>query len=112
MLPDKDIGCHHTGFEKGCRELVASGRCARWMQVQGKHPQTNEDLNRWDCIDNFGPLLQIDAIKHTAQATASIDRFNNDMVRMNGIASAVRAIAPPAASGEPQLITVQAVNQS
>jgi hypothetical protein len=91
MLPDKDIGCHRTGFTRKCRELVAAGECNRFIQVQGMHPQTEERFSRWDCVDNWAPLLLIDNTRHQAQTCASIDRFNNEMVMLNGAAGAAQA---------------------
>jgi hypothetical protein len=100
MLPDKDIGCHHTGFARKCRELVASGECNRFIQIEGTNPQTKETFNRWDCVDNWAPLLLIDNARQQAQTCASIDRFNNDMVHMNRISAAVQGMAPALSPAE------------
>lgn len=82
-LPDKEVGCHHTGFEKNCRALVAEGRCNRWVQVQGRNPQTGEMINRWDCVDNWTPLLLIENAQQSRQTGAAVESFRNEMVESN-----------------------------
>jgi hypothetical protein len=107
MLPDKDIGCHHTGFTRKCRELVASGECRRYIQIMGKNPNTGEDVNRWDCVDNWTPMLLIENAQQSRQTGAAVESFRNEMVNANGIVAiqqqilASAALAPPA---EPKLI--------
>ena len=83
MLPDKNIGCHHTGFQKTCRSLVANGKCNRFIQIQGKDPNTGQDVNKWDCIDNWGPLLAIENAQQSRQTGAAVESFRNEMVRAN-----------------------------
>jgi hypothetical protein len=92
FLPDKDIGCHRTGFEKSCRDLVAAGRCRRWVLIQGAHPQTDEPVNRYDCIDNWIPLLLMDVGRNVSQGVAGTDKvanevrkFHSGMRELNGV---------------------------
>lgn len=103
-LPDKEVGCHRTGFAQGCRDLVVSGRCRRWMQIQGANPNTGEPLNRYDCVDNWTPLLLIENSQMQRQTGASCDkvanevrRFHDSMREMNG-APSLGADLPPALS--------------
>lgn len=92
MLPNEKLGCHHTGFTKKCRKLVADGICGRWTQIIGVHPQTGEQLNRWDCVDNFTALLLVENAQMSRQTAASVDKsvneargFRNDMRAINGV---------------------------
>lgn len=89
-LPGKDIGCHHTGFEKKCRELVCNGVCNRWIQVSGKNPNTGEDVNHYDCVDNWMPMLTIQTAQQMRQAGAAIESFRNEMVNANQAANILK----------------------
>src|SRR3990167_9858227 len=92
MLPDKEIGCHLTGFKEKCHKLVSSGRCKRWIQVQGTNPNTGESINRYDCVDNWVPLLLIENSQMQRQTGAAVESFRNEMVRANeSLVQTVRA---------------------
>lgn len=108
MLPDKSIGCHHTGFAKTCRSLVSAGKCNRFIQIMGKDPNTGADVNRWDCVDNWTPMLLIENAQQSRQTGAAVESFRNEMVRMNGIAAVQQQIlahgALPSPDHEPKLI--------
>ncbi len=82
-LPSKARGCHHTGFTKKCHALVTKGICERWMQVQGKNPNTGDDINRHGCIDDWGPFLLIENSQMQRQTGAAVESFRNEMVKAN-----------------------------
>lgn len=79
-LPDKDVKCHHTAFKQSCRELVASGACNRWLQIAGANPNTGEPVNRFDCIDNWTPMLLIENSQMQRQTGAALESFRNEVV--------------------------------
>lgn len=83
MLPDKALMCHHTGFSRACRELVADGACGRWLQIQGANPNTGEPVNRYDCVDNWIPLLLIENSQMQRQTGAAVESFRNEMTKAN-----------------------------
>ncbi len=83
-LPKKEIMCHRTGFTKGCRQLVVDETCGRWMQIQGNHPNTGEDLNRSMCIDDWTPILLMENSQMQRQTGAAVESFRNEMVKSNG----------------------------
>jgi hypothetical protein len=82
-LPDDKVMCHHTGFEKSCRDMVINGRCRKWVQIQGANPNTGELVNKWDCADAWLPLLLIENAQQTRQAGAAIESFRNETVAAN-----------------------------
>lgn len=82
-LPPKDVGCHRTGFVKSCRECVVEHNCPLWMQVQGVHPQTGEQLNQFGCADAFIPILLIENSQMQRQTGAAVESFRNEMVAVN-----------------------------
>lgn len=84
FLPPKEMGCHLTGFKEDCRTLVASGRCKRWTQIMGHNPNTGEPVNRYDCADNWLPMLMIENSQMQRQTGAAVEHFRNIMVLLNG----------------------------
>lgn len=82
-LPDKEIGCHRTGFEKKCRHLVAEGICNRWMHIIGMDPNTGTNIDMYDCMDNWLPKLLIENSQQQRQTAAAVESFRNEMVRQN-----------------------------
>lgn len=90
MLPDKNIKCPATGFAKSCHAIVTKCLCPKWVNIKGKDPQSEATMDHWGCVDTFLPKLLIEVAQACRQQTASLDRFNNDMVRMNGIVAAVQ----------------------
>lgn len=78
MLPDKDVKCHRTGFEKSCRECVVEHKCQAWVQVLGTNPQTGETLAKWACADAWGPMLQVETNRKLHEVGAAIESFRNE----------------------------------
>jgi len=89
-LPDKKLGCHRTGFARKCHALVTSGQCNRWLAIRGKNPNTGEDVDRHDCIDNWTPMLLIENSQQQRQTAAAIESFRNEMVKANNLALVTR----------------------
>ena len=83
MFPDKDIKCHYTAFEKTCFECVTEHKCRKWVQVLGKHPQTGEEVNAFDCADRWSTALQLSETQATRQVGAAVESFRNQMVVLN-----------------------------
>lgn len=107
-LPDKTIGCHHTGFARKCRTLVTGGTCRRWINIVGVNPNTGEPVNKYDCVDNWGPLLQIENSQQQRCTAASVDKTANEIAKVGEVLtqardSAIRlANAPPPALLSPR----------
>lgn len=58
-------------------------KCPWWMQLRGKHPQSDEEIDRWGCAVGFLPLLLLEGAQQTRQAGAAIESFRNEMVDAN-----------------------------
>lgn len=104
MLPDKDVMCHRTGFEKSCFALVTEGKCKRWQNIQGEHPQTGVQMNHWDCADNLIPLLLINLGRQQNETTASVDKACNEGAKRSDELLALNAAALSAAASHLQRI--------
>lgn len=83
MLPEKDIGCHRTGFQKTCRACVVEHSCQLWIQIMGHNPNTGEAMNKWACSDSIGHLLMIENSQMQRQTAAAVESFRNEMVMLN-----------------------------
>lgn len=91
MLPDKETGCHRTGFTKTCREGVIDHKCRLWKQLMGHNPNTGEPMNQWDCADSWDTMLKIENSQMQRQTAAAVESFRNEVVSINQHA----ALAPP-----------------
>ena len=89
-LPDKEVMCHKTGFEKSCKSLVVDGVCNRWMQIQGNNPNTGEPLNQSKCIDDWTPYLLMENSKMQRQTGAAVESLINNVDKQNNIMIAER----------------------
>lgn len=77
-------------------------KCAWFMQIRGKHPQTGQDIDEWGCTVAWTPLLLIENAKLQRETGAAVESFRNEMVKSNYSATAamVEAIAN---NSKPQL---------
>lgn len=89
-LPDRDIGCHRTGFQMTCFKGVTEHRCRLWQHLTGKDPQTDASFDFFGCADEFRTKLQLELSQQMRQAGASTDKvateiqnFHRKMVNMN-----------------------------
>ncbi len=89
QIPHADDGLtcplHKLPTEKVCH------KCPLWIQLRGKNPQSNEDIDRWGCSLSFLPMLLIEGAQQTRQAGAAIESFRNEMVDANQNAAALLA---------------------
>jgi len=56
--------------------------CEWWTHIQGKHPQSNEQLDHWGCAIAFMPML-IENSQMQRQTGAAVESFRNEMVNAN-----------------------------
>ncbi len=57
--------------------------CPWWTLIRGKHPQTAEEIDRWDCAISTLPILVLEGSQQTRQAGSAIESFRNEMVKAN-----------------------------
>ena len=56
-------------------------KCMFWTHMSGKHPQTGELVDEWDCAIKWMPMLMVENTKESIGMSASLDSFRNDVVR-------------------------------
>ena len=64
---------HRKAMAKVCHT------CPMWMAIKGKHPQTGEDLDDWNCALVWGPIIAVQQTKeaHTVSRELNIMRNEN-----------------------------------
>lgn len=65
--------CHHTAFKKDC----IKHDCVKWIQIQGKNPQTGEHINDFRCSDVWVPLLLVDVARQLNSLGAAVESERN-----------------------------------
>ena len=106
MYPDEKIMCHHTAFEKSCFDMVTKCKCRKWVRVQGKDPQTNADIDSYDCRDHVDHMLTIAVLQAQRQTTASVDAVRGEMQQSadQGIVDAIGMLNLRVDATAPKLI--------
>jgi hypothetical protein len=57
--------------------------CRFYVQVQGAHPQTGEQLNRWDCAIAWLPILLIENSQQQRHTGSAVESFRNEVIVAN-----------------------------
>lgn len=105
MLPDKDTGCHRTGFQLTCRHCVVEHHCQLWQRIDGVNKNTGEPMHVWGCSDRFTNNLLVENSSQQRQTAAAVESFRNEMLRVNGVLNVKAAIA--SGHDKPKLIEGQ-----
>lgn len=99
-LPDKDLMCPSTGFQKACRTIITEFQCPKFVQIRGKDPQSDKEIDKFGCVDSFLPMLLIENAQMQRHTGAAVESFRNEMVRNNEIGREIllkAMVAAPAA---------------
>lgn len=89
-LPKTEKLCHHTGFQKKCRELVTSGTCDRWRDLPGASPFADDiRLTSWGCIDDLVLYLQGEAMRQADGTHTAITQFREMIINPTYLAKQI-----------------------
>tara|TARA_B110000908_G_scaffold97353_1_gene114943 strand:- start:1866 stop:2189 length:324 start_codon:yes stop_codon:yes gene_type:complete len=87
MAKDAKVICPMMGGEECVEDgAIRNGElvtCRFWINVQGKHPQTGQEISNGDCAIAWTPMLMIENSKVNRETGASIESFRNEMVKAN-----------------------------
>ena len=53
-------------------------RCRWWIKVIGKHPQTGDPVDTWDCSINWMPIMQSETSNKLRGLKAATESFRNE----------------------------------
>lgn len=56
-------------------------KCAWFIQIRGKHPQTGQEIDEWGCSMAWMPVLMIENAQQTRQAGAATESMRNEIVK-------------------------------
>lgn len=56
-------------------------KCPLWVQVRGKNPQSNEEVDHWGCSFAWLPILLIENSQMQRQTGAAVESLRNESVR-------------------------------
>jgi len=76
-----------SGVRKDFPEEQTTGQkhtCRWWIHVAGKDPQSEKQVDHFDCSMAWMPVLQIEGSQMTRQVAASADKVASEINRMHG----------------------------
>jgi len=55
--------------------------CPRWTHVRGKHPNTGQEIDEWNCSDAIIPTFLLEIAMQVRQGAAATESFRNEVTR-------------------------------
>lgn len=100
--PQADAGLNCPLYQKDVSKVCH--KCVLYVHIRGKNPQTEEEMDHWNCSLSWTPMLLIENSQRQMQTAASIDALRKEaVVRGNEQGAMVTALL----TQRPQLRTVQ-----
>lgn len=69
--------CEEAKIVEGKQVLF---RCPWYVQVRGKDPQSDKEIDQWSCAIAWMPILLIENAKEVRQHAAATESFRNQVV--------------------------------
>lgn len=57
-------------------------KCRWWQHLVGKDPQSEKQIDNWDCAIAWLPVTTIETAQMTRQGTASVDKVANEVAQV------------------------------
>ena len=67
------------------KEECIQFKCAFWTHVRGKHPQSAQEMDEYDCAVRWLPVMLIENAQQTRQAGAAIESLRNRVVEQQQV---------------------------
>jgi hypothetical protein len=64
-------------------------QCIWYNMLQGKHPQSGQNVQEWGCSIAWIPLLLVENTGKQVQTNAAVESFRNEMVKANMVTLAL-----------------------
>ena len=90
---DEDLNCP---FSQKTMNVVCH-KCPLWVQIRGKDPQSNEEIDQWSCSFAVLPMLLIENAQQARQGAAATESFRNEMVARADASRAEKQLPPVSA---------------
>ena len=59
--------------------------CSWFIEIKGKHPQTNTEINEWGCAVAWLPVIMIENSAQQRSTASAVESFRNEMVKANEV---------------------------
>jgi hypothetical protein len=80
MPESVEQGQHCPLLNKPCIKM----QCRWYVRLLGKHPQTGNPVDHWDCAVAWLPVMLVEVAQESRQGAAATESFRNEMVRVGG----------------------------
>jgi hypothetical protein len=70
----------HCPFHQKLMRTVCH-KCALWISVVGKNPNTGEQINGWECSFAMIPVLLIENAQQSRAVGAAVESWRNEFVK-------------------------------
>ena len=64
-------------------------QCIWYNMLQGKHPQSGQNVQEWGCSIAWIPLLLVENTGKQVQTNSAVESFRNEMVKANMVTLAL-----------------------
>ena len=64
-------------------------QCIWYNMLQGKHPQSGQNVQEWGCSIAWLPLLLVENTGKQVQTNSAVESFRNEMVKANKVTLAL-----------------------
>lgn len=73
-------------FGADCEKPTDKGieRCAWYIEVSGKNPQTSAEIKDWGCAISWLPMIGLENNKHVLSGVAATEQVRNILAEMRG----------------------------
>lgn len=72
--------CPLNNFQP-CKQM----ECAWFMKINGKNPNTGQEIEEWGCAVAWLPIMMIENSQQQRQTGAAVESFRNEMVKSNEV---------------------------
>ncbi len=70
-------------------------KCKMMTQLRGKHPQTGEPIDEWDCAVKWLPVLLIESTQAARESGAAVESLRNEIVEAREVRRIERLTGNP-----------------
>ena len=85
--PQADPGTNCPLYRKPVEKVCHL--CAWYIQVRGKNPQTDKDIDSWGCAIAFGPIMTLEAACQSRSVAAATESLRNETSAVTRATAAV-----------------------
>jgi hypothetical protein len=74
------------------KRTCIESQCMWWIQVRGKHPQSEEQIDHYGCAVAWLPVLQIETSQVVRGTGAATESLRNELVKRIDTAQSKRLV--------------------